>query len=65
MRQKFEPRGGPAMCRTQKKNNNNKRPENIALVVLRSEHWPYRGSNPKHPTLQISTLPAGLNHTYL
>ena len=37
MRQKFEPRGGPAMCRTQKKKKK-KRRENIAFVVLRSEH---------------------------
>ena len=62
MRQKFEPRGGPAMCRTQKKKKK-KRRENI--VVLRSEHWPHGGSNPEHPTLQISALPAGLNYTYL
>ena len=69
MRQKFEPRGGPAMCRTQKKKKKKKkkkkRRENIAFVVLRSEHWPHRGSNPEHPTLQISALPAGLNYTYL
>ena len=59
MRQKFEPRGGPAMCRTQKKAGKHR------FVVSRSEHWPHRGSNPEHPTLQISALPAGLNYTYL
>ena len=67
MRQKFEPRGGPAMCRTQKKKKKKKkkRQEKIDFVVLRSGHWPHRESNPEHPTLQISALPAGLNYTCL